>query len=181
MESLKYYFPDHFGCSPGIADISLYETTWNNYGYHGSFEFNIRSKIKYRINKILLLPICRIDGNMKERHELRYVYSPSNKCFSKLSEGVYISFPSKDLCLTLLLNYTKEQRINISKSLCFNFGEGPDFNRFKSTEQYKKSILRYCNEELFLNNLKECKQILFCDLDLNYLLDRDDISINKTT
>lgn len=178
---INYYFTDHWGGSPLSADIVLYEVTWNNYGYHGFFEFQFRKRNRYDFCKTLCLTICRIDGTMKKRHDLRKVYSPLGKCFAKLNgSSCYISFPSQDLCLSLLLNFSLEQRKEIAKNLCFNFGEGSDFDKFKSTEQYHVSILRNCNEEDFLNRLKACKQILFCELGISDLLNRDDININKT-
>ncbi len=177
MDTLNYYLTDHWGGSPQGTDIVLYEITWNNYGFHGMFEFQIRNQVKYEIKGTHMLDICRIDGTMKKRHELRSIYSPSDKCFTQLSNGIYISFPSKSLCLTLLLNYTAEQRKEIAKKLCFNYGEGIDFEMFKKTEQYKVSILRNFSEEKFLSGLKECKKMMQSELDLTILLDRDDISI----
>lgn len=176
MEQLNYYFPDHWGRTAQNADVVLYEIPWNNYGYRGFFEFQFfRKKTKYNIKKTLSLSICRIDGTMKKRHELREIYSPSDKCFTRLSDQVYISFPSTDLCLGLLLNFTLEQRKEIAINLCFNFGKGPEFEKFKDTEQYSVSILRACSEDDFLGRLKECEKILFCDLEINELLDREDI------
>lgn len=181
MNQLNYYFTNHWGGSPLNSDVVLYEATWNNYGYHGIFEFQIRKKIRYSISKTLFLYICRVDGTMKKRHELREIYSHSDKCFTKLnSSSFYISFPSKDLCLGLLLNFSLEQRKAIAQNLCFNFGEGSDFEKFKTTEQYRVSILRYRNEKDFLNSLYECKKILFCELALSELLDCNDIKINET-
>lgn len=180
MDQLNYYFSDHWGGSALNTDFLLYEITWNNYGYHGMFELQCRKKLRYNFNKTLHLSICRIDGTMKKRHELKTIYSSSDKCFTKLNDCVYLSFPSKDLCLLLLLNFTKEQRIEIANSLCFNFGEGYEFDQFKSTKQYKVSILRNTTEEKFLSILQECKQIIFCDFDVNLLINRNDITINKT-
>lgn len=180
MGKLKYYFTDHWGKAPLDAEIVLYEIIWNNYGFHGIFEFKFKKKVKFQLSTIQTVSICRIDGKMKKRHELRDLYSQNEECCSGLNDRRYISFPSKDLCLCLLLNFSPVERQQIARSLCFNFGEGHDFEEFKTTEQYRVSILRNSNEVSILESLKECKRILFCDVELNNLLDRDDIIINKS-
>ncbi|MDE6019744.1 MAG: hypothetical protein K2H01_01925 [Ruminococcus sp.] len=178
MDSINFYLPDHWGSINADADISLYENTWNNYGYQGIFEFNLRKKIKYAIRASQNLYICRIDGTMKKRHELRSIYSRDDKCFSRLPNNIYISFPNKALCLSLLLNCPLEFRKEISERLCFNFGEGTAFTEFKcASHQYDLSILRYRSEEDFLEEMKECRKLIFFEQDLNSLLETYEVKI----
>lgn len=177
MESINIFLPNHWGRINPESDISLYECTWNNYGYHGLFEFKLHHKINYNIKPTQHLHICRIDGTMKKRHELRSIYSCDDKCFSHLSSSIYISFPTKALCLNLLLNCSLELRKEICKRLCFNFGEGSAFDSFKCTDQYTNSILRFRSEEKFLDDMRECKKLIFFDLDLNSLLDSCELKI----
>lgn len=165
MDKLRYYFPDRTGKAPRTADIVLYETPWNDFGFHGTFRCQFQKPIRYYVSEYKWLHICRIDGTMKKWHTLRDIYSFSDECFTELNGMDYISFPSRDLSRTLRLNFTKEERIQIAKSLCFNFGDDESFEKFRKTEQYKVSILRNKSEEDFLTGLKECKNILFNEMD----------------
>lgn len=179
MEELKICFSDHFGGAFDDSNIVMYESTWNDFGYHGMFEFHLRTDGKYHNHNIVLketnwLNIVRIDGTMKKRHVLCNRYNSNISC---LPSHEFISFPSKELCLTLLLNYPLKVREIIAKALCFNFGEDNKFRIFAKTNQYRVSILRCRTEEEFLKDIKVCKEILFCELPLNELLADKDFEI----
>ena len=105
-----------------------------------------------------------------KRLELNSIYG--DKLIHKLSSDTYISFPSKDLCIALLLNFPLDVRKEIAESMGFNFGEGVNFTRFKSTDMYKKAILRDLTESEFLKDLQERKKIYYSDLPISEWLSK---------
>lgn len=170
MDSINYYFSDHWGGFLEDTDVKLYEVTWNDWGYHGIFEFvTLRNKklhFGYDVYpQAYSLRIGRVDGNRMELNELSKVFG--NKNVNTLPENTYITFPSKNLCIAMLLNLPLETRKKVASDLCFNFGEGISFLQFKSSNMYKKAILRNLSEEDFRENMKERKKILFCDLPIS--------------
>lgn len=170
MDNINYYFSDHWGGFLEDTDIKLYEVTWNDWGYHGFFEFVAlrNKKLHFEHNdspQSYGMRIGRIDGHKMELNELHKVFG--NKNVNNLPKDTYITFPSKKLCIAMLLNLPLETRKKVAKDLCFNFGEGINFLRFKSSKMYKKAILRNLSEEDFLEDMKERKKILFCDLPIS--------------
>lgn len=167
MDKINYFFSDHWGGTLEDTDVKLYECTWNDWGHYGIFEFvslrNKRLHFLYDVDSHAYgLRIGRIDGRRMELNELNKIYGKTN--INSLSDNIYITFPSKALCIAMLLNMDLESRCKVAKDLCFNFAEGTSFLQFKYSDMYKKAILRNVSEEVFIEDMKECKKILFCEL-----------------
>lgn len=160
MEQLKIFFNGHLGGSFEHANIVLYEVPWNDFGYHGFFEFHLGEDGTYVNPGTFYLHICKLNGSMKKRHELCNRY---NHDISRLPSTEFIAFPSKELCQMFSQNYPIHVRKMIADGLCFNFGEGSHFKLFKVKEQYRLSILRNKSEEEFLAEVKQCKEILLTE------------------
>lgn len=167
MNDIKYQFTDHWGGTFPDCDIKLYEAAWNDYGFNGNFEVQFMDKlgIKYDL-KDKWLRISRVDGTKMKRLSMHEIYCKDNTCI-KINKYEYISFPSKNLCIALLLNFNLEERKKISEDLCFNFASGPEFERFKLSNMYKDAILRFKDEEIFIEEMKERELILFSALPIN--------------
>ena len=170
MEEFNFYFTDHWGGFLPGTDVKLYESTWNDWGHHGIFEFVFQNEGKLKLSHTpescnFVFRLGRLDGDRMKRLELNSLYG--DRLIHELPNYSYISFPSKDLCVALLLNFSLEVRKKIAESLSFNFGEGINFTRFKYTDMYKKAILRNITESEFLNDLNERKKIYYSELPIS--------------
>jgi hypothetical protein len=125
------FLPHLAGGLKRYADFSLYEVKWNNYGKWGHFEFQINEPTQVRLNRtietdcnkhILMSDFSVSDAsNHWDEKRLSLYEKYKGQVLSKLPDGIYSS-PEEWLLLRLILSYSKNDRLAISKMLNFRYG-----------------------------------------------------------
>ena len=95
MEEFNFYFTDHWGGFLPGTDVKLYESTWNDWGHHGIFEFVFQNEGKLKLSHTpescnFVFRLGRLDGDRMKRLELNSLYG--DRLIHELPNDSYISF-----------------------------------------------------------------------------------------